>query len=95
MMATAFITKLKTINANFVLDPHPGVSAPHESMFYKLNRDKACLHLVVGGKKIFVMVCEADFMPEWTSMTTKKELGPGNNPDAPWVEEVPWYHQKR
>ena len=29
-------------------------------------------------------------------MTTKKQLGPGNNPDAAWVEvEIPWYHQKR
>jgi hypothetical protein len=96
MTATAFIKKLKTINQDFILEPHPGVAAPHESAFYKLNHDKACLHLVVGGQKIYVLVCEGDFMPEWTSMTTKKQLGPGNDPDAPWVEvEIPWVHQKR
>jgi hypothetical protein len=96
MTATAFIKKLKTINPDFILEPHPGVAAPHESAFYKLNHDKACLHLVVGGQKIYVLVCEGDYMPEWTSMTTKKQLGPGNDPDAPWVEvEIPWVHQKR
>jgi hypothetical protein len=96
MTATAFIKKLKTINPDFVLEPHPGIAAPHESAFYKLNHDKACLHLLIGGQKIFVLVCEGDFMPEWTSMTTKKQLGPTTDPDAAWVEvEIPWYHQKR
>lgn len=96
MTGLQFITKLKTINPDFTLEAHPGSHADHETMFYKLNHDKGCLHLLVGGKKIYVMVCEGEWMPEWTIMTTKKQLGPGSDPNAAWVEvEIPWYHQKR
>ena len=89
--------KLRTVNPNLVLEPHPGVFAPKESGFYKLNHDKAVLNLVMpDGKKVFVLVCEGDYMPEWTIFGTNEVKVPDARPEGPWkTVKIPWRRQKR
>src|SRR5579864_754677 len=48
LTATEFMNKLHTINKDLVLEPHPGMNAPKDSAYYKLNYDKAVLSLLVG-----------------------------------------------
>lgn len=97
MSATEFINKLRKINPDIVLEPHPGVSAPVETAFHRLNKDKACLHLTIGGSKQFLMVCEGDYMPEWTVMDTRVIKKPdASSPDGMWKPaEIPWHCVKR
>lgn len=97
LTATEFINKLRKINPDFVLDPHPGVSAPKDTMFHKLNFDKACLNIFLpDGKKHFLIVCEGDIMPEWTIMATKEVLAPGRVPNGLWDKvKIPHHKEKR
>jgi hypothetical protein len=98
LTATEFMQKLHKINKDLVLEPHPAVSAPKNSAFHKLNYDKAVLYLVVGDQKIYVMVCEGDYMPEWDTMNTAKSKVPVdvNDPGGAWKEEqIPWHLVKR
>jgi len=91
-----FMRKLNSINPDIELTPHPGVFAPKDSQFHKLNRDKAVLNLNVGGKHIFLLVCEGDWMPEWTIFGTKEEMEPDGEPERPWRKvTIPWNRQKR
>lgn len=98
LTTTQFIQKLHKINKDIVIDPHPAVSAPKNSAFYRLNYDKAVVSLLVGDKKIYIMVCEGDYMPEWDTMNTKKAKVPidKNDPGGMWQsKEIPWHLVKR
>ncbi len=94
---TEFMAKLRKVNPDIILEPHPGVSAPKNTAFHRLNKDKACLHLVIGDVKKFLLVCEGDYMPEWTVMTTKKIKAPeGNYVQGLWkMTPIPWNIEKR
>lgn len=96
LTATEFITRLHKINKDIVLEPHPAVNAPKDSAFYRLNFDKAVLSLMVGDQKIYIMVCEGDYMPEWDTMNTKKTRVPDGDVGGVWkTVEIPWHLVKR
>ena len=96
LTSTEFMKKLHRINKDLVLDPHPAVAAPKDSAYYRLNFDKAVLSLLVGDQKIYIMVCEGDYMPEWDTMNTKKAKVPDGDPGAAWkTVDIPWHLVKR
>ena len=98
LSATRFMELLHKINKDLVLIPHPAVfAADKNTAFYRMNCDKATLNLVVGDRKIQVVVCEGDWMPEWDVMDTAKVKVPDStNPALPWHEvERPWHLTKR
>lgn len=97
LTSSEFINKLRKINPNFVLDPHPGISAPKDTAFYRFNYDKAVLSIILPDeKKHFVIVCEGDIMPEWTVMATKEVLAPGRTPAGLWDKvKIPHHREKR
>lgn len=98
LTTTQFIQKLHKINKDIVIDPHPAVSAPKDSAFYRLNYDKAVVSLLVGDKKVYIMVCEGDYMPEWDTMNIKKAKVPidKNDPGGMWhTVDIPWHLVKR
>jgi hypothetical protein len=96
MTPEEFMNKLHKINPDITMAPHPGVFAPKDTMFHKLNKDKAVLHLTVGGVKEFLLVCEGDWMPEWTIFDTRTVRVPDYKPQGMWKPvEIPWHRQKR
>jgi hypothetical protein len=96
LTSTKFMQLLNTINKDLVLDPHPALLAPQDSAYYKLNFDKAVLNLSIGGKKMYLFVCEGDFMPEWDTMDTNTAKIPDGAPDGPWKDvRIPWHVVKR
>jgi len=90
MTATVFMAKLRTINSNLVMEPHP-----HRE--FKINADKACIYLLLpNGKKEFVIVCENDFMPEWSVMDTISVRRPDGKVEGMWkTVQVPGHEVKR
>ena len=65
LKADVFMSKLRKLNPNLVLEPHPNRHLP-------LHADKACLYLLVGDQKVFLMACEGTIMPEWSVMETRE-----------------------
>ncbi len=65
LSANAFMEKLRKLNPDLVLEPHPNRHLP-------LHADKACLYLVLGGQKVFLMACEGTVMPEWSVMEVQE-----------------------
>ena len=86
-----FMKKLNTLNPDLRLDPHPGFMVPKH-----ISRDKGVMSLVIGGLKTMLFVCEYDWLPEWSIMTTKTIRVPRSNPDEPWQEvKIPHFEEKR
>jgi hypothetical protein len=96
LTATEFMNKLRKINPDITMSPHPGVFAPKDSQFHKLNKDKAVLHLTTSGQKVFLFVVEGDYMPEWSTMATSTVRVPDYKPEGMWKPvEIPWHKTKR
>jgi hypothetical protein len=86
MTTDRFAERLAKLNPHLVVTPHPGVYAPVTSGFHQINKDKACVYLKMpDGKLIFMLVCEGDWMPEWTVMATKTARVPYDKPDGFWT----------
>lgn len=96
-----FEEMVQRINRDIIVEPHPGVFAPKDSRFHQLNFDKACVYLkMLDGAKVFLIVCEGDWMPEWTAMTTRNDMvrvpDDPNKPEGFWKKvEIPWNRKKR
>jgi len=65
LTGTEFMRRLRKVNSNIVMEPHPNRELP-------LHADKACLYLLMpDGTKAFLMAVENSFMPEWSLMEMK------------------------
>jgi len=94
--STEFMNKLRSINKDIIMEPHPGLMAPPDTAYHRMNKDKAVLSLLIGDKKIYLFVCEGDYMPEWDTMNTSKAKVPVDDPGGPWkTVDIPWHLVKR
>jgi len=88
LTTTKFAAKLRRVNPDLVLEPHPNRKTQ------PWNADKSCIYLSLPGKKEFLIVCEADWMPEWSVMDTKELRRP--EAKTAWKSvRVPYHEVKR
>jgi hypothetical protein len=89
MTTERFEQRLQKLNPNLVILPHPGVYASPTSGFHQVNKDKAVVYLKMpDGKLVTLLVCEGDWMPEWTVMAAKEARVPYDKPDGYWVKTM-------
>ena len=90
LTSTEFMRRLRTLNSDLLMEPHPYRHAP-------INADKACIYLLLpDGRKEFIMVCEADWMPEWSVMGEMTVRTPNGSPQGYWPEtRIPGREIKR
>lgn len=88
--ATEFMRRLRKINPNIIMEPHPNRHLP-------LHKDKACLYLLMpDGSKGFLMTVEGDYMPEWSLMSIKTVRVPDGRVEGFWREQkIPGREIKR
>lgn len=92
-----FMSKLRRINPDFFLEPHPlGVNCPQPNV-KKYFQTKAVLYLTLpDGTRETIMPMENDWMPEWSIMSSTEVQKPDPGGSTAWVKsKVPKNEIKR
>ena len=80
LMATVFMTKLRKLNPDLIMKPHPRQHEP-------LHKGIAGIYLTLpDGSHYFITPCEGEFMPEWTTLRTVEVLRPDPKLGTAWAK---------